>query len=161
MLTCRCIWMAESLVDSFWIQKPLFPFSKENRPILCYGACKPKPVTVLAKLFLWLWELTVVCEEGCLCVTGGWGSASLGSASWICRWLEPQALVRRMATRFITKVKGIYYVRSQLVTCQVESWGLKQAAQHREDNSFMGKSAMGVFKKKVYPAKCTCMLFLW
>ena len=35
-------------------------------------------------------------------------------------WSHGQA-VRRMATRFITKVKGIHYAQTQLVTCQVES----------------------------------------
>ena len=29
--------------------------------------------------------------------------------------------VRHPATRFITSVQGIYYMQSQLVTCQVES----------------------------------------
>lgn len=35
-------------------------------------------------------------------------------------WSHGQA-VWRTATRFMTEVKGIYYVQSQLVTCQVRS----------------------------------------
>lgn len=67
-------------------------------------------------------------------------------------WSHGQA-VRRTATRFITKVKGIYYVQSQLVTCQVGSWGWKQAAYHWGDNSFMRNLLWGRLKEKILSCK--------
>lgn len=65
----------------FQVGKPLFPCSKKTGQFFCCGACEPKPAIVRAKLFLWYWELMVVCGGSCLCVTGGWGSTSLDSAS--------------------------------------------------------------------------------
>lgn len=67
-------------------------------------------------------------------------------------WSHRQA-GRCTATRFITKVKGIYYVQSQLVTCQVGSWGWKQAAQHRGDNSSMRNPQWGCLKEKILSCK--------
>lgn len=48
---------------------------------------------------------------------------------------EPQESCQAYGRQIYHQIKGIYYAQSQLVTCQVESWGRKQAAQHRGDNS--------------------------
>lgn len=153
MWMCRCIWMAESPVDSR-LGNLCFHVQKKTGQFFCCGACEPKPAIVRAKLFLWYWELMVVCGGSCLCVTGGWGSTSLDSASWICRWLEPQASCQAYGHQ-------IYYQGKRHLLCSEPAGHLsggelrlKASCSHWGDNSFMGKSAVGVSEgKKILSCK--------
>lgn len=109
----------ESLADSSW-GILYFHLQKKIGLFLCCVACEPKPVRITAKLFSWVWEHMIVCGGGSVYVREGRKmSAWVQQHECVGVWSHGQAVVC-IAIRFITEVKSIYYMQSQLVTCQVE-----------------------------------------